>query len=97
MMDRIYAEAECVVVWLGEAQATDGLALDFLKTIHSHLAAASRGIPLLETGHDALALDAHLCAKLPQEYFNALAAFLLRPWFSRVWMYVPQHLRGDYV
>jgi hypothetical protein len=97
MMDRIYAEAECVVVWLGEAQATDGLALDFLKTIHSHLAAASRGIPLLETGHDALALDAHLCAKLPQEYFNALAAFLLRPWFSRVWMYVPQHLLGVYV
>lgn len=87
MMDRIYTEAECVVVWLGEAEATDGLALKCLKNINARWT-DSKDIPILPTGQDALDYDAWLSPKLPQEQFDALAAFLLRPWFSRMWMYV---------
>lgn len=87
MMDKIYTEAECVVVWLGEAEATDGLALKCLQNINARWA-DSKGDPILPTGQVALDYDAWLSPKLPQEQFDALAAFLLRPWFSRMWMYV---------
>jgi hypothetical protein len=30
--------------------------------------------------------DASLAARLPDVAFDALAAFLLKPWFSRIWM-----------
>ena len=79
MMDKIYTEAECVIVWLGEAQATDEQALEFLRVIHNYR----------EDGdldeYDNFDRDAYLVA---QKCFDALAEFLLRPWFSRIWMYV---------
>jgi starch phosphorylase len=87
MMNQIYSEAECVVVWLGGAEETDGLALELLKEIYKPWA-GSTDITILETGQDALAYDAYLSPRVPQAYFNALAAFLSRPWFSRIWMYV---------
>jgi len=93
MMDKIYTEAECVVVWLGEAQATDTLALELLKEIHAPWA-TSDDIPILENGKGALSHDAILAQRMPQPYFDALAAFLLRPWFSRIWMYVSRDLLG---
>jgi len=93
MMDKIYTEADCVVVWLGEAQATDTLALELLKEMHAPWA-TSDDIPILENGKDALSHDAMLAQRMPQPYFDALAAFLLRPWFSRMWMYVLHGLLG---
>ncbi|KAG9186354.1 hypothetical protein G6011_02910 [Alternaria panax] len=85
MMDQIYSKAECVVVWLGEAEATDKMALELLKEIHVPWANCT-DIPIMETGALALQYDAYFSARVPQAYWNALAAFLLRPWFSRVWI-----------
>lgn len=85
MMDQIYSEAECVVVWLGEAEATDQMALWVLKELYLPWA-DSTDIPIMETGERALVLDGYHATNVPQAYWNALAAFLLRPWFSRIWM-----------
>ena len=87
MMDRIYTEAESVIVWLGEAEATDELALELLKTVHA------KNIPLLPRARQVSECDAYLASNVPQKHFNAMAAFLLRPWFSRVWMYVSHEAR----
>ena len=89
MMDKIYTEAECVIVWLGEAQATDEMALEFLKVIHAYRDVQN---PHLSTDQVVFNLDARLAPIVPQECFDALAAFLLRPWFSRIWMYVSHEL-----
>jgi Mg2+ and Co2+ transporter CorA len=85
MMDQIYSEAECVIVWLGEAEATDEMALWVLKELHLPWA-DSTDIPVIETGERALVLDGYYATHVPQAYWSALAAFLLRPWFSRIWM-----------
>ena len=84
MMGRIYTEAECVVVWLGEAEETDKNALLLLHWIHE------MKVPNLAKFRNAKECDAYLSLTLPEEYLTALAAFLLRPWFSRIWMYVPR-------
>ena len=88
-MDKIYTEAECVVVWLGEAQATDELALKLLKMMNTYLEVENLD---LSTAQPRFNWDAQVVPTVPQVYFNALTAFLLRPWFSRVWMYVPHEL-----
>lgn len=89
MMQDIYSKAARVVVWLGEAEATDRLALEVLKAIHapwaSVLDSLGRRIPCF-TGQDDASYDASLAARVPDAAFDALAAFLLRPWFSRIWM-----------
>jgi len=91
MMDKIYTEAECVIVWLGEAQATDEMALDLLEVIHTYREVEN---PDLTADQVNFNWDAYLAPKVGQELFDALAAFLLRPWFSRMWMYVPHELSG---
>lgn len=89
IMQTIYSRAACVVVWLGEAEATDGPALEVLRAIHAPWVTMrdsyGRNIPLF-TGQDEATHDANLAARVPDAYFDALAAFLLRPWFSRIWM-----------
>lgn len=87
MMDQIYSRADCVVVWLGEAKATDRLAVDVLRLIHVVWASTPK-VSHLDHSRDVLAHDAWLSSNVPQVSWNALAAFLLRPWFSRMWMYV---------
>jgi len=85
MMDEIYTEAECVIVWLGDAEATDGLALEFLKTIHAHWA-DSEDSPAMPADQEVLEYDVYLSPLVSRNSFHALATFLLRPWFSRMWM-----------
>ncbi|CAN9310488.1 unnamed protein product [Alternaria sp. RS040] len=81
-MDQIYSRADCVVIWLGEAEATDRFAVDVLRLIHVVWASTPK-VSHLETSRNALAHDAWLSANVPQVFWNALAAFLLRPWFSQ--------------
>jgi hypothetical protein len=89
MMREIYEKAECVVVWLGEGDETDSLALSLLKTINQPWAtfkdAYGREIPLF-TGGNEQQHDALVAAQAPYAYFDALAKFLLRPWFGRIWI-----------
>jgi hypothetical protein len=89
MMQTIYSNAARVVVWLGEAETTDELALEVLKAINGPWAmyrdSYGREIPLW-TGHNTANHDARLAAQIPDAAFDALAAFLLKPWFSRIWM-----------
>lgn len=89
MMQNIYSSAACVVVWLGETAETDAAALEVLKMINAPWAtfrlSCGRDIPLF-TGQNDAAHDAEVSARVPNTYFDALAAFLLRPWFSRIWM-----------
>ena len=94
-MDNIYTEAECVVVWLGDAAATDELALHLLKAVHAYCANPENTLDL-SAEEVAFHWDASL-SKVTQEHFDALAAFLLRPWFSRMWMYVSHKLFGTCV
>lgn len=89
-MQTIYSKAACVVVWLGEAEATDGPALEVLKAIYAPWAmfrdpTTGEEIPLF-TDQDDASYDASLASRVPDTSFDALAAFLLRPWFSRIWM-----------
>ncbi|KAF9701330.1 hypothetical protein EKO04_000445 [Ascochyta lentis] len=89
MMKQIYSEAKCVVVWLGEAAATDRVALELLKTINAPWATfydKSVGKLPLFTGQDTSGHDATVAALVPDFCFDALAAFLLRPYFSRIWI-----------
>lgn len=90
MMKTIYSQAARVVVWLGEAAATDGMAIEVLKDMYAPWATfrdptSGRELPLF-TGQNDANHDASLAARVPYAYFDALAAFLLRPWFSRIWM-----------
>jgi hypothetical protein len=88
MMQEIYSSAECVVVWLGPADPSDAPALELLKTIYAPWATFrhnGRDLPLF-TGTTPQGQDAELGAKVPDAYFDALAAFLMRPWFSRIWI-----------
>lgn len=90
-MQKIYSQAACVVVWLGEAEETDEMALELLKMMNAPWATVTddrgRKVPLF-TGSNAEDHDAYVAQQVPQRYFDALAAFLMRPWFSRIWMYV---------
>lgn len=89
MMQTIYSKAARVVVWLGEAEATDAPALEVLKALNAPYAmfrdSSGRDIPLF-TGQDDASHDASVAAQVPDACFEALAAFLLKPWFSRIWM-----------
>ncbi|KAJ4984360.1 hypothetical protein SVAN01_10133 [Stagonosporopsis vannaccii] len=85
MMREIYSKADCVVVWLGEAEATDGMALQFLKEIYAPWVGATEQQRLMP-GQGVLTHDVYLYQRVPQASFEALAAFLLRPWFSRIWI-----------
>ncbi|KAJ4982518.1 hypothetical protein SVAN01_11988 [Stagonosporopsis vannaccii] len=89
MMQAIYSNAACVVVWLGEAEATDGPALEVLKAINAPWASIcdpqGRNIPIF-TGQNNANHDATVAARVSDKGFDALAAFLLRPWFSRMWI-----------
>ncbi|KAJ8118304.1 hypothetical protein OPT61_g689 [Boeremia exigua] len=90
MMQTIYSEAACVIVWLGEAEATDTRALELLKMINAPWATFTHPshqveIPLF-TGQDTASHDALVAAQVPDAWFDALAAFLMRPWFSRIWI-----------
>lgn len=88
-MLEIYSEAACVIIWLGEAHETDAPALSLLKTINAPWATfrdpEGREIPLFE-GADQTQHDALVAAQVPPAYFDALAKFLLRPWFGRIWV-----------
>jgi hypothetical protein len=90
MMQEIYSKAECVIVWLGEADNTVEPALKLLKEINAPWATMTdhegREIPLF-TGGDHQSHDAFVAGYVPDSYFDALAGFLLRPWFGRIWMY----------
>lgn len=90
MMQTIYSQAARVVVWLGKAAATDDMAMEVLKAMYAPWATfrdptSGRELPLF-TGQNDADHDASLAARVPFAYFDALAAFLLRPWFSRIWM-----------
>ncbi|KAJ8117395.1 hypothetical protein OPT61_g1386 [Boeremia exigua] len=90
MMQAIYSQAARVVVWLGEAADTDAMAVEVLKAIYAPWATyrdptSGRAIPLF-TGQNDANHDANLAGRVPDAYFDALAAFLLRPWFSRIWI-----------
>lgn len=92
MMQTIYSQAARVVVWLGEAAPTDDMAMEVLKAMYAPWATfrdptSGRELPLF-TGQNDANHDASLAARVPFAYFDALAAFLLRPWFSRIWMLV---------
>jgi hypothetical protein len=90
MMQEIYSRAACVVVWLGEADEAIKPALRLLKEINAPWATMTdhqgREIPLF-TGGDHQSHDAYVAGYVPDSYFDALAGFLLRPWFGRIWMY----------
>jgi hypothetical protein len=89
MMQTIYSSAARVVVWLGEAEATDGLALDVLKAINAPWAMcrdSNRHQISFFYGQNHAVHDAMLAAQVSDASFDALAAFLLKPWFSRIWM-----------
>ncbi|KAF2996303.1 Non-essential glycogen phosphorylase [Curvularia kusanoi] len=89
MMRSVYTQAACVVVWLGESAATDEKALELLKMLNAPWAtikdSRGRDIPLFQGGNEA-DHDAYVAAQVPSSYFDALAVFLMRPWFSRVWI-----------
>lgn len=89
MMQEIYSKASCVVIWLGPSHPTDAAAIKFLKIINQPWATITgpygRKIPLF-TNQDAPAHDAEIGAKVADSYFDALAMFLMRPWFSRIWI-----------
>ena len=96
MMQTIYSQAARVVVWLGEAASTDDMAIEVLKAMYAPWATfrnpiSGTELPLF-TGQNDANYDASLAARIPFAYFDALAAFLLRPWFSRIWMlvFIPQ-------
>jgi hypothetical protein len=89
MMQTIYSNAARVVVWLGETESTDELALGVLKAIDAPWAmfrdSDGQASPLF-FGQDSADHDARLAAQISDAAFDALAAFLLKPWFSRIWM-----------
>jgi hypothetical protein len=89
MMQTIYSNAARVLVWLGEAEATDEVALAVLKAVNGPWAMFRDldvgEIPLF-IGPNHANHDAELAARVPDIAFDALAAFLLKPWFSRIWM-----------
>ncbi|KAH7385338.1 heterokaryon incompatibility protein-domain-containing protein [Phaeosphaeria sp. MPI-PUGE-AT-0046c] len=87
MMQRIYSLAACVVIWLGPSHPTDALAMETLRAIHRPWA-TFQGVPLFAwtEGENAATHDGRLAQFLPDACYVALATFLMRPWFTRIWI-----------
>lgn len=87
MMQRIYSLASRVIIWLGPPHPTDALAMETLRAIHKPWA-TYQGIPLFtwNEGENAATHDGRLAQLLPDACYVALATFLMRPWFSRIWI-----------
>lgn len=86
-MQRIYSLASLVIIWLGPAHPTDALAMETLRAIHRPWA-TYKGVPLFtwNEGEDASTHDGRLANFLPDACYVALATFLMRPWFTRIWI-----------
>jgi hypothetical protein len=76
LMQQIYRLASLVIIWLGPSHPTDELALETLKAINAPWG----------TCRDPAVWDAHLTSTLPEICYFALATFLSRPWFTRIWI-----------
>lgn len=80
-MRQVYANAEMVYVWLGEADVSEEMALRMIRNVTVKLRACQAG------SHDSLE-EAFDRAELPgpqHEIWKAYAAILTRDWWSRLW------------
>ncbi|KAJ5219366.1 heterokaryon incompatibility protein-domain-containing protein [Penicillium cinerascens] len=82
MMGDVYAQAKSVVIWLGRAEETTCLALDFMTIIES------AKIPLIDARvENPQSLKTFLGPLADSnDHWNALKLILDRSWFSRTWV-----------
>ncbi|KAK3332728.1 heterokaryon incompatibility protein-domain-containing protein [Cercophora scortea] len=82
-MHHIFAGAEQVVVWLGEAEGVDcELAFDFVRQV-------SRGVDLDRDGHIPLPLSSSVECLMARGYLPSWSAFyqlISRSWWRRAWV-----------
>ncbi|KAH6853216.1 heterokaryon incompatibility protein-domain-containing protein [Chaetomium sp. MPI-CAGE-AT-0009] len=86
LMSEVYTNASRVIIWLGDADAFDGLAMGLIRDV----ARAGRCIRRETGGLEAVETD-WLIQRLPPgsslgELLKSLAALVLRPWFRRTWI-----------
>jgi len=90
-MGEIYAEAESVVIWLGEASGDSDVALAFMLNVYEDFS-ANGGITMesLKSGQIVQSnLDRKLKEFLNGKWHNELLAglqILARPWWRRAWI-----------
>ncbi|KUI52702.1 Heterokaryon incompatibility protein 6, OR allele [Cytospora mali] len=77
LMDRIYAQAEEVVSWLGEKDGQIDAAIQLLERLGSWPRNDDEPGP---------AAAAHLVRAIPDDGWQALAGLLSRPYFKRAWI-----------
>ena len=84
IMHRVYQQAAQVIVWLGEADATSSVAIEFLVSLNETFAdwklrRPGRAITFADLGKYGLPKKADL-------RWRYLGALLARPWFFRLWI-----------
>lgn len=84
MMQDIYKQAAKVIIWLGDQEEHDEMAMKTLGLINAPWE-TFEGIPLYYN-QDASAYDQYLAYSLPDEAIQAVSLFLQRPWFQRIWI-----------
>lgn len=81
LMKRIYKSAFVVHIWLGEPADNSALAIRILK----ELAREWRGQEEEPNAHDTFQSPSTCLLQWQDEEHASVAAFLHRPWFSRIW------------
>ncbi|KAJ5167802.1 heterokaryon incompatibility protein-domain-containing protein [Penicillium canariense] len=82
MMGDIYMHAKSVVIWLGRAEQTTQLALEFMAVIEQ------KDFPLVDARIDSPPPLGEILGPLADsdDHWNALKLMLQRTWFSRTWV-----------
>lgn len=83
----VYSKAARVVVWLGPESGDTAVAIEYIKTVASHIEVNWAMQTMKSISDDATWADESTKLNITSQEMTALEHFLLRSWFERLWIW----------